>query len=204
MSEGSSSKEEVDLAAIEARLANCSGPWDLEKKDEEDVFIAMATQHGRWTIIAEQEGSQGDLALIENAPTDIAALLARARQQDARVAELEEEMYRVKDKAAGVQMANKLLEFDMAGLKEEVERLRAIGLKEFSWSEGGYGGGFECTVVAESLEKAREYIRNFFLNGPETSRHSAGEFMLTNAPWYIFDYTPKLSGYYEYHMDVGG
>jgi hypothetical protein len=145
--DSSSSKEEVDLDAIEARLNDADQDWC------EDYEAA-----GRSAI------------------SDIAALLARARQQDVRIAELE----------------------------AEVKGLRGTGLKEFSWSEGGYGGGFDCTIVAESLEKAREYIKKFFLNEPRTSRNFDGEFMLTNDPWDISDYIPKLSGYYEYHMDAGG
>jgi hypothetical protein len=184
MSEDSSSKQEPDLAAIEARLAKITpGPWEYDEAKTDPLFVkgnsdAMLVwpdfDYSRENISVKMENADGEF--IAHAPADIAALLARARQQDARIEELE----------------------------AEVKELRGIGLKEFSWSQGGYGGGFECTIVAESLEKAREYIRKFFLNELKTQGNYDGEFMLTHDPWDICDYTPKLSGYYEYHMDAGG
>jgi hypothetical protein len=121
VSEDSNSKQEVDLAAIEARLkAATPDIADMTRVSKgATVGLDYVLDDGYNPILAPEAQK-----FVDHAPTDIAALLARARQQDVRIAELEVEMDRVKDKAAGVQMANKLLEFDKVGLKEEVERLR--------------------------------------------------------------------------------
>jgi hypothetical protein len=147
MSEDSSSKQEPDLAAIEARLEKITpGPWEYDETGSDPLFVkgnpdAMLVwpdfDFSRENISVKMENADGEF--IAHAPTDIAALLARARQQDARIAELEVEMDRVKDIAAGVHMANKLLEFDKAGLTEEVGRLRkisqAVGQPEYTNQE---------------------------------------------------------------------
>jgi hypothetical protein len=91
MSEDSSSKEEVDLAAIEARLAKITpGSWMYWNVDDKERFSVDVKDGSRY--IALKVWDEPDADLIAHAPTDIAALLARARQQDARIAELEAEV----------------------------------------------------------------------------------------------------------------
>jgi hypothetical protein len=135
MSEDSSSKEEVDLAAIEARLtAATPGPWEWHYGNDynnTDHLVSMAEglgtkdpiicHFGNNSYVERRSGiapDDDDEDLIAHAPTDIAALLARARQQDARIAELEAE----KDKAftAGAKETKEraLIVINMAGLME--------------------------------------------------------------------------------------
>jgi hypothetical protein len=79
MSKDSNSKQEPDLAAIEARLANATFRTDLL------IYT--------------------DSTFIRNAPADIAALLARARQQDAKIAELEAEVKGLREEKADLEQA---------------------------------------------------------------------------------------------------
>jgi hypothetical protein len=122
MSEDSSSNQEPDLAAIEARLAaSTPGPWAYEgvpynRYDDPCIYSeAVKNENNEGVYIAStvydmQSGTQehnidADTIFIANAPTDIAALLARARQQDARITELEAVVKGLREEKADLEQA---------------------------------------------------------------------------------------------------
>jgi hypothetical protein len=113
---------------------------------------------------------------------------------------IEENLKQVDGFPRGVGSVTDELYNNQAKLIAEVKRLRGEGLKEYHWSamDGPYCGGFEYTVVAESLEKAKEYAREHLSENEFRDIGRVGD------PCCIMDVTPKLSGYYEYHMDPGG
>ena len=70
-------------------------------------------------------------------------------------------------------------------------------LQEYHWNtEEGYLGGIDFMVVAENLEKALEYAKEYL------SDHNFKD--LTNFEVDVSPLIVKKSGYHEYHMNPGG
>lgn len=87
-------------------------------------------------------------------------------------------------------------------LVAEVKRLRGEGLKEYHWNDdSGYGGGWDYTVVASSLEKAREFATERF-DGYGGDKYFL-KYILSTEPS-IYDFEPKVEGYSEEFMNPGG